>query len=363
MKITISIILLLISLSSEENRLKVGIKLSEPWVMFDKTKSPKERNPIGFSIDLWKEISKNLNMETDFIYYKNTSELIIATEKKEIDLAIAAITINSSREKVINFSNSMYELGLQVMINKNSQSTSIIEIMISEIYKMMTIPFLLSFLLFLFITINLRWFFDKEEKENHLFSRNYKQGIVEAFWWGITMLVTWETPINKGVARVIDLLWHIVGIISISILTAIVTSALTTKSLNSSIKSKEDLIGKYIAAVETDAPKKYLEKLGVNVVNVKNLEEGIDLLKKGKVEGVVHDGPRLIYLANKENTKNKKESLMILPFEFNLQNYGISFPSDSLLTERVNQILLELRESDGISDSFHQTIRDKWIKN
>jgi len=34
---------------------------------------------------------------------------------------------------------------------------------------------------------------------------------------GVTMLVTWETPESKGIARVIDLFWHIVGIIAISI--------------------------------------------------------------------------------------------------------------------------------------------------
>lgn len=363
MKIILSTIIFIMLLSGEDTRLKVGIKISEPWVMFDENKSVKDRNPIGFSIDLWNKISKNINRKTDFVYYKNTSQLIQATKAKEIDLAISAITINSNREKIINFSNSMYELGLQVMVNKNFESNNIIEIMVTEIYKMMTVSFILSFVLFLFITINLRWFFDRKEKDNHLFSREYSKGIVESFWWGITMLVTWETPIRKGMARVIDLLWHIVGIIAISILTAIVTSALTTQSLSSSIKSKEDLIGKYIAAVKTDAPNKYLKQLGANVVEVKTLQEGIDLLKKGKVAGVVHDGPRLVYLANKDNKKNKTKSLIVLKFKFNFQNYGISFPDDSLIIEDVNQVLLKLRENDGISDSFHQILKDKWIKN
>ncbi len=74
------------------------------------------------------------------------------------------------------------------------------------------------------------------------------------------MSVTWETPESKGIARVIDLFWHIVGIIAISILTAIVTAALTAKTMGSSITSEKDLIGKYVAAVETDAPRRYLVK-------------------------------------------------------------------------------------------------------
>ncbi|HHH20211.1 MAG TPA: transporter substrate-binding domain-containing protein, partial [Campylobacterales bacterium] len=266
--------------------LKVGIKPSEPWVMYNENLSAEERKPIGFSIDLWNQIAKDLGSETEWVYYNSVSELIDAAKRQEIDAAISAITITSARETEIDFSNSMYELGLQVMTDASKSSSSVLEIMGQEIGKMMNTQTILLFLLFLFVTIHLRWFVDRRDASSDLFSKHYVTGIWDAFWWGITMLVTWETPPSKGVARVIDLMWHIVGIIAISILTAIVTAALTAQQIGGSIRSEKDLTGKFVAAVATDAPRQYLEKIGANVVPVGTLSEGIKLIREGKAEAL-----------------------------------------------------------------------------
>jgi ABC-type amino acid transport substrate-binding protein len=330
--------------------------------MYDENKSVEERKPIGFSIDLWNKIAQRLNLETEFVYFNSTTDLINATKEHKVDVGISAITIISDREEVIDFSNSMYELGLQVMINAENASSSVLSIMAKEIKKMMTLQSVILFFLFLFITIHLRWYVDAKDEKSNLFSKNYITGIKDAFWWGLTMLVTWETPYSKGLARIIDLLWHIVGIIAISILTAIVTAALTAQSIGGSIHSEKDLSGKYVAAVATDAPRKYLEKIGANVVPVKSINEGIELLRKGKVKALVHDGPRLIYLANKINKREKRRVLAVLPFTFNPQNYGLVFPTGSELKEPVDRTLLRLRESDGLDSSYHKKLRDKWLK-
>ena len=361
--ITTLTLLLLFTLTVQSETLKVGIKSSEPWVMYDKNASIEDRKPIGFSIDLWNKIAQDMGVETEWVYYDSTSKLIDSVKNNEVDSAISAITITSNREMDIDFSNSMYELGLQVMVSAENSSSSVLSIMGKEIRKMMDFNASMLFLLFLFVTINLRWFVDQRDEKSDLFDKNYFKGIIDAFWWGITMLVTWETPISKGLARVIDLMWHIVGIIAISILTAIVTAALTAQAIGGSIRSEKDLAGKFVAAVATDAPRKYIEKIGANVVPVATIEEGIELIKSGKVEALVHDGPRLVYLAGKINKAEKKKILMVLPFNFNPQNYGIVFPPASENKERVDRILLQLREANGLDDSFHKQLKGKWLKN
>jgi len=354
---------LFFSLFANSETLKIGIKPSEPWVMYDQNVSEDKRKPIGFSIDLWNKIADKLNVKTQWVYYNSTSDLINGAKNKEIDAGISAITITSEREQVIDFSNSMYELGLQVMVDGEKSSSSIFDLMFKEIAKIMTLKTTIFFLLFLFITIHLRWFVDRRDKNSTLFDKNYKNGIIDALWWGITMLVTWETPHTKGLARVIDLMWHIVGIIAISILTAIVTAGLTAQAIGGSIRSEKDLAGKYVAAVATDAPRQYVEKIGANVIPVKTLQEGIELLRKGKAEALVHDGPRLVYLANKINKKEHKKVLVVAPFKFNPQNYGIVFPQESQLRESVDRVLLKLREANGLEKSFHEQLKNKWLKN
>jgi len=355
--------MLFFSLYAQSETLKIGIKPSEPWVMYDQNMSEENRKPIGFSIDLWNKIAENLNVETQWVYYNSTSELIQASKNGIIDAGISAVTITSTREKEIDFSSSMYELGLQVMVDASKSSASVLELMGKEIKKMMSVETTIMFLLFLLITMHLRWFVDKRDADSDLFSKNYRRGILDSFWWGITMLITWETPPSKGLARVIDLMWHIVGILAVSILTAIVTSALTAQAIGGSIHSEKDLAGKYVAAVSTDAPRRYVEKIGANVIPVESVAEGIALVRSGKAEALVHDGPRLVYLANKINKKEKKKVLVVAPFTFNPQNYGIVFPTKSDLKERTDRALLKLREADGLQKSFHEELKKKWLKN
>ena len=52
------------TLTSYADTVKVGIKPSEPWVMYDKNSTIQERKPIGFSIDLWNKIAQNLGLIT-----------------------------------------------------------------------------------------------------------------------------------------------------------------------------------------------------------------------------------------------------------------------------------------------------------
>ena len=355
--------MLLFSLYAQSETLKIGIKPSEPWVMYDKNVSEANRKPIGFSIDLWKQIASELKVDTQWVYYDSTSALIDAAKEGKIDAGISAVTITSAREKEIDFSSSMYELGLQVMVDASKSSASVLELMTKEVKKMMNLETSIIFFLFLILTIHLRWFIDRKDKTSDLFSKNYYSGIIDAFWWGVTMLITWETPPSKGLARVIDLMWHIVGILAVSILTAIVTSALTAQAIGGSIHSEKDLVGKYVAAVATDAPRKYIEKIGANIIPVKTLAEGIALVRAGKAEALVHDGPRLVYLANKINKKEKKRVVAVAPFTFNPQNYGIVFPSNSNLKEQTNRTLLKLREANGLEKSFHEKLKSKWLKS
>jgi polar amino acid transport system substrate-binding protein len=175
------------------------------------------------------------------------------------------------------------------------------------------------------------------------------------------MLVTWETPKSRGLARIIDLSWHFMGLIGLSIMTAIVTAALTSQAISGSIQSEKDLPNKRVAAVATDAPRHYLEKIEADVVPVKNLQEGMQLLLNEEVDALVHDGPRLSYLSDKANAKAHKKVLMVLPSVFNQQNYGIVFPQDSVLRESINKALLRLRENNGSDISFHKSLKNKWI--
>ncbi|MBN2826298.1 MAG: transporter substrate-binding domain-containing protein [Campylobacterales bacterium] len=358
MKRIVIAIVLFCSMLYANAPIKVGIKPSEPWVMYDDTQQPK-----GFSIDLIRQIANDLNRSIEWVYLESVNDIIQRAKTHQIDVGISAITINSKREEVVDFSHSMYELGLQIMVSSKDVQLNPLGTLMEQVEKLFSLSGFLNFLVIIFVMINIRWYLNiHSKKEEIIFDQRYFKGIYESFWWALTMLITWEAPKSKGFSRVLDLSWHVMGLLGFSLLTAMVTSSLTAKAVGGSIKNEKDLIGKYVAAVATDAPREYLENLGANVVAVKSLEDGIELVRKGEVKALVHDGPRLIYLANKINTKLQRKELVVLPHIFNHQNYGIVFPENSTIREDVNRELLKLRTPQGAQESYYDTLNQKWFK-
>jgi polar amino acid transport system substrate-binding protein len=355
------ILLPFVQAQADQKTFRVAIKPSEPWVMYDASLPADKRKPVGFSIDLWNGIAKELGVKTQWVYTKNVPELLQLVQEGKVDAGISAVTIRSDREKIVDFSTSMFELGLQIMVRRDAGVAYPITVLIEEVGKFITPLNLFIFLLVLFCVTHIRWWADKKSpKESQIFSQTYWLGLYEAFWWSLTMLITWEAPKNSGFARFIDLSWHLTGLIAMSILTGVIAASLTIQAVGGAITSEKDLPGKRVAAVATDAPRDYLEKLGARVVPVDSLDEGIKMVLRGEVEALVHDGPRLLYLAEQINRK-QEQGVSVLPAIFNNQNYGIVLPNGSKDLEQVNLALLKLREPEGLEKSFHDKLKEKWI--
>ncbi|MDM8569055.1 transporter substrate-binding domain-containing protein [Thiotrichales bacterium HSG1] len=358
------LILLLPSITNaqetEPETFRVAIKLSEPWVMYDKNLPIEERNPVGFSIDFWNGIAEKLKVQTEWVYSKDVSELLKTVQENRAEVGISAVTIRSDREEIINFSTSMFELGLQIMLRSDMGITSPFKVLREEVGKFITLANFIVFCLALLMAINLRWWADTNDQGTKLFPQTYWLGIHSAFWWSVTMLITWDAPRNRGgLARFIDLCWHFTGLVAMSVLTGIIAAALTIQAVGGTIKNEKDLPGKRVAAVATDAPKDYLKNIGAIVIQVDTLNQGIKMLLNKEVEALVHDGPRLLYLTEKIN--QTEEKVIVLPAVFNYQNYGIVLPNNNKYLEKINLALLELRESDGLNNSFHSRLKKKWI--
>ncbi len=137
--------------ADEQTTFRVAIKPSEPWVMYDAKLPPEERKPVGFSIDLWEGIAKEIGVKTQWVYQKNVPDLLSSVQENRADAGIAAITIRSDREKVVDFSTSMFELGLQIMVKDEANVSYPLTILITEISKFITTMNLTIFLLQCFV--------------------------------------------------------------------------------------------------------------------------------------------------------------------------------------------------------------------
>lgn len=83
----------------------------------------------GFDIDIAKEISKEIFSSNDEKYIEfiplNASERISALNTGKVDILVATLSMNKSREAIIDFSNPYFVAGQTLMVAKNSYIGSI----------------------------------------------------------------------------------------------------------------------------------------------------------------------------------------------------------------------------------------------
>ncbi|WP_394662173.1 glutamine ABC transporter substrate-binding protein GlnH [uncultured Pantoea sp.] len=73
---------------------------------------------VGFDIDLWDAVAKELKLDYT-LKPMDFSGIIPALQTKNVDLALAGITITDERKKAIDFSDGYYKSGLLVMVRNN----------------------------------------------------------------------------------------------------------------------------------------------------------------------------------------------------------------------------------------------------
>ena len=327
--------------------LRVGTKPFAPFSFVQ------EGQYIGFSIDLWREVAKELELEYELYGEKTVVDLLNSVSSKNTDVAIAGITITAEREETVDFSHSFFESGLQILVPIDSQASSIntfVWLIFSPIL-LKTIGVLLAVVI---ISAHLLWFFEKE-KNPEMFPKEYLKGIWEACWWSVVTVVTVgygdKAPI--GVAgRIIAIIWMFTGVLLISYFTASVSSALTVQQLKTSIQKLEDLNGKRVATVKGSTAAQYLADRPIKKVEFELVEEAFKSLEESEVDAIVYDSPVLQNYAAQDGVGKAR----VVGSTFERQSYGIALKTNSPYREQINLALLKLEEN-GTYDEIYR----KWF--
>ena len=96
--------------------LLVGTKEAPPFSM----KQP-DGNWTGISIDLWQQIAADLNLTYEFREL-DLKQLLDGVKNRSLDVAVAALTITSEREKNFDFTHAYYTTGLGIAVASKSRS-------------------------------------------------------------------------------------------------------------------------------------------------------------------------------------------------------------------------------------------------
>ncbi len=304
----------------------------------------------GFSLDLWDALMQDMGQAYTIVRVDAFAQMLAMVQLDEADAAVANISITASREAVLDFSQPIFEGGLQIMIPSEGSSGS--PLWQAVFSRDLMIAILLAFAALLAVGM-LMWQF--ERRAQPYFDQPARAAVFPAFWWALNLVVNGgfeervpRTPMGRlfGVGLVVSSLFIV------SIFVAHITAALTVDAIQGSVNSINDLYGKRIGTTSGSTAAAYLERRELRYQDYPDLTQLTQAFEAGDLDAVVFDAPILAHYVNAEGAGIGQ---LVGPV-FLRENYGIALATGSDLAEPMNQSLLRLRE-DGTLDALKQ----KWF--
>lgn len=303
----------------------------------------------GFSIELMEAIANEIGRPVTFETKGSFSEMLTAVQAGEVDGAVANISITAERERVMDFTQPIFESGLQILVSGSAEEASIISLLMT---KDILYAILLAFVL-LFGGGMLMWVF--ERKRQPYFDRPVDEALFPSFWWALNLVVNGgfeERMPRSPLGRVFAVMLVVSSLFIVSIFVAQITAALTVGALNSRIETINDLDRQEVVTTDGSTASAFLSARDVRHRTVTSFSEMIDALEAGDADAVFFDGPLLRYYMQ----SHPGFEAHLVDRVFKSENYGIALPTGSDLREPINQALLTIQET-GLYAALHT----KWF--
>ena len=308
----------------------VGTKEAPPFAM--KT----DGTWTGISIDLWHQIADELGLKFEF-RESDLQGLLDGVAKGSFDLAVAALTITSEREKRFDFSHPFHTTGLGIAVAAKTRNPwlTVLKRFLSPAF--LKVVAALSVLLL--VVGFLIWWFERKKNQQQ-FGGSPAKGIGSGFWWSAVTMTTVgygdKAPVTLA-GRIVALIWMFAAIIIISSFTAAITSSLTVTQLQSPVRGPEDLPKARVGTISGTTSASYLRENEISFQAYKTPLEGLRDVGEGKIDALIYDAPILRYLIKQKF----KGTVDVVPRTFLRQDYGIAMPEGSPLREPINRVLLQ----------------------
>jgi polar amino acid transport system substrate-binding protein len=337
--------------------LVVGIKHTPPFVIIDTAAAA----PRGFSIELIEEITRSIRPSPILEYHidPDLTSHLTSVQSGIVDCGIAATTISSSREAVLDFSQPFFQDRLALAVPKGRGMLR--ALFSTRIFRFIAAwqalsGLIIGVLLYLFICANLIWLVERGQQ----FDRRWLQGIGQGMWWTIVTMSTvgyGDFVPKRPLGRVLGVGVIFSGIILFGIAIASLSSFLTVNSLQTGIRKLEDIGNRHVAVIEQSFSEQFARARGLNTVSGPDLPSLFGMIKALKAAVLIHDASLIqYYLRSNVADKNK---FLVITQGMKASNYGIAFAEDSPLKETVDRALLELMEGDNPA---YRRIYDRWFK-
>jgi polar amino acid transport system substrate-binding protein len=268
---------------------------------------------------------------------------------KRADLAIAAISVTAERSAKFDFSQPIFESGLQILTRTNANAGpsgfgGVVKAALSpQVRGLLALLFSV-----IFVLAHVVWFFDRRHDET---IKPYFPGIFRAAYWA-SGAAGGQQPFapHSPFARMLGVMCVFLSVIILAYFTATVTSAMTIEELQGAINGPDDLPGKRVATISNSTSAAYLREAHVQARDFQNIDAAYAALLSAQVDAVVYDSPTLLYFAANAG-KGKVNAVGPV---FHHEAYGILYAPDSPLRRPVDAALLKLRENGAYSALYQK---------
>lgn len=301
----------------------------------------------GFSLELLKEIAKRLDWQLEINRLDSFGQMLEGVQSAQVDMAAANISITASREAVMDFSQPVFESGLQIMVHADDISEP------SLLHALMSWDLAMAIgLAFLLLLVGGMFMWALERRAQPYFDRPLKEAWFPSFWWALNLVVNGgfeERVPRTAIGRMFGVLLVLSSLFIVSIFVAKITAVMTVEAITSSVSSVNDLYGKRTGTIEGSTAAGFLRRREIDYYGYNDLDEVLQAFEEGEIRAVVFDAPVLNYYVQHEG---KSYGRTIGPV-FLREYYGFVFPQGSARVEQVNRTLLEMQEDGSYEELYH----------
>jgi len=309
-------------------------------------------SPRGYSIDLWKELSKRLRASTQYIEISSIEKLFDATRNGDIDVLLGPLAVTEQREKLVDFTHPVVHSGLQIAVSSDHDGQLLTALTNLISWELVTI--LASVIGTMILTGHLLWLFERRDNAVS-FPAPYPRGVWEAVWWSVSTIITGgceNKVISTVTGRFIAVTWMIGGIVLVALLTSTLTTTMTVDQVTGAVRSPRDLFGKTVACQEGGVVIDAVKEYGGSPVLYPNIETMMAAVSNEDCDALVSESHTLMLALH----ASKPNELRLIPGIFNSFDFALALPQGSTLREPLNNAILQMRET-GILDD----LKERWF--
>jgi len=311
----------------------IGVKQEPPFVIRES-----DQTFTGLSVDLWRGIASEIEIEYEMVEYSDHLGLIRALDFHEIDLTINPIHVNEIRLKMLDVTQPFYVSSIGVATTQVQKTQ--IGVFLHNFFSLQFLRIILLLVIIIFIFGFILWLV--ERKENRRQFRPGLTGLFDGLWWSAVTMTTvgyGDKAPKSRLGRVIAIIWMLTAIVTISGFTASIASTLTVQSLGRNIEDLEDLRNaEKIGTVYASSSEDFLINHDIPTHALyDDIQEALLALSAHEIEVLLYDRTVLEYFIIQLQISNK---VTLLPVSFNQQYRSFFLPRNSPHLSWINPLLV-----------------------